>query len=364
VKSWLWTAVLIFAAAPSLHAQQYESESGFGLQGAVSAMAAGSTEFRKAPRSTSGSLADAGVRIMLYPTWKLSSHWMFYGALQAVSRPYYYSEFGTQGHGLRGNVVQGYLSYTQVWKDGSLQAKVGEISSAFGSFGLRYDDRDNPMVDVPVQYGYYGALATLTGLAGAEIDATWKRLDARAQFTNSSPANPRSLFASEQYGNWAGGGGVTIRQGLRVGVSGYRGPYADRSYPFYRVGDGRPRSLPGSGVGADAEWGMGHWDVRGEIQRFVMQYGPRPAFHEHTGYVEAQRTLGPRWYVAARFSYLSADHTGHAQVMETAAGYRPGARQLIKISYETTHSETVSAPNRTLAIQFVTAIHPLSFVKR
>jgi len=357
-------SALVCAAVLPLQGQQYESESGFGLRGTVSAMAAGSTQFQKAPRSTSDPLVDGGVRLMLYPTWKLSSHWMFYGAFQAVSRPYYYSEFQKQGHGLDGNLVQGYLSYTQVWKDSSLQVKVGQMSSTFGSFALRYDDRDNPLVDVPVQYGYYGAVATLAGMPGAEMDATWKKLDARAQFTNSSPTNPRSIFASEQYGNWAGGGGITIRQGLRVGVSGFRGPYADRTYPFYKPTDGPPRSLPGSGAGADAEWGAGHWNVRGEIQRFVMEYGPRPTFHEHTGYVEAQRALGPRWYVATRFSYLSADHVGHAQVIETAAGYRPGAGQLVKLSYETTHSDTVSAPNRTLAIQFVTTIHPLAFAGR
>ncbi|HVV47309.1 MAG TPA: hypothetical protein VHC72_18995 [Bryobacteraceae bacterium] len=355
---------LVCAATAALQAQQYESESGFGLRGTFSAMAAGSTQFQKAPRTTSDSLVDGGVRLMLYPTWKLSSHWMFYGAFQGVSRPYYYSTFETQGHGLHGNLVQGYLSYTQVWKDSSVQVKVGQLSSAFGSFALRYDDRDNPLVDVPLQYGYYGSLATLAGLAGAEIDTTWKKLDGRVQFTNSSPSNPRSVFASEQYGNWAGGGGITIRQGLRVGVSGYRGPYADRKYPFYRPSDGLPRSLPGSGVGADAEWGTGHWNVRGEIQRFVMQYGPRPAFHEHTGYVEAERTLGPRWYVATRFSYLSADHIGHAQQIETAVAYRSGVNQSIKISYETAHSETVSGPNRTLAVQFVTAIHPLAFAGR
>lgn len=352
------------AAVLSLYAQQYESESGFGLRGTLSAMGAGSTEFQQAPRTASDSLADGGVRLMLYPTWKLSSHWMFYGAYQVVSHPYYYSQFEMQGHGLRGSVVQGFLSYSQVWKDASLQVKAGELSSAFGSFGLRYDDLDNALIDVPVQYGYYGALATLTGLAGAEFDTTWKKLDGRVQFTNSSPANPRSIFASEQYGNWAGGGGVTIRQGLRVGVSGYRGPYVDRTYPFYRVADGRPRDLPGSGVGADAEWGVGHWNVRGEIQRFVMTYGTAPTFHEHTGYTEVERTLGPRWYVATRLSYLSADHVGHAQVVEAAAGYRPGAGQLIKVSYETTHSEKRNEPDRTLAIQFVTAIHPLAFTRR
>jgi hypothetical protein len=114
-------------------------------------------------------------------------------------------------------------------------------------------------------------------------------------------------------------------------------------------------------MGVDAEWGYGHWNVRGEWQRFVMTYGPLPAFHERTGYVEAQRTLGPRWYVAARFGYLTADYSRTVQEIETVAAYRPGTGQIIKLSYETAHRERDNYPDRTLAIQFVTALHPLAF---
>lgn len=213
-------AGLVFGALPA-RAQQTEAESGFALTGTFSALTAASTEFEAAPRS--GSIEDAGFRLMLYPTWKLSRHWTLYGAWQLASRPYYYSEFDTQGRGAQGNLAQGYLNYSQVWDDASVQVRAGELSSAFGSFPLHYDDRDNPLVDIPMQYAYYGAVATLSALAGAEVDVTWKRLDARAQFVNSSPANPRSIFASEQYGSWAGGAGVTIVQGLRVGASGIAG---------------------------------------------------------------------------------------------------------------------------------------------
>ncbi len=351
-------AVLLFGALPA-RSQQAESETGFGLTGTFSAMTAASTEFEEAPRS--GSLEDAGFRLMLYPTWKLSRHWTFYGAWQLVSRPYYYSEFETQGHGIQGNIAQGYLNYSQVWDDASVQVRAGELSSAFGAFPLHYDDRDNWMVDVPMQYGYYGAVATLSALAGAEVDATWKKLDARIQFVNSSPVNPRSIFATEQYGNWAGGAGVTLMQGLRVGASGYRGPYLDRQSPYYDPVDGRPRNLPATAVGVDAEWGHGHWNVRGELQKFLLTYGPLPAFHERTGYVEAERSLSPRWYVAARFGSLRADYLGDVEEIEAVAGYRPGAGQIIKLSYETAHSDYVNYPNRTLALQFVTAIHPLAF---
>jgi hypothetical protein len=351
-------AVLIFGVA-SARAQQTEAEAGFGLQGTFSALTAASTEFETAPRS--GPVEDAGFRLMLYPTWKLSRHWAFYGAWQLVSRPYFYSAFETQGHGVQGSLTQGYLSYSQVWGDASVQVRAGELASAFGSFPLHYDDRDNPMVDVPMQYGYYGAVATLSALAGAEVDATWKKLDARAQFVNSSPANPRSVFASEQYGSWAGGVGITIMQGLRVGVSGYRGPYLDRHSAFYVPSEGRPRSMPASAAGLDAEWGRGHWNLRGEWQKFVMTYGPNPTFHEHTGYAEVQRALSPRWYVAARLGYLTADFVGRQQEIESVVGYRPGAGQIIKLSYETSRSQFTNNPDRTLALQFVTSIHPLAF---
>jgi hypothetical protein len=46
------------------------------------------------------------------------------------------------------------------------------------------------------------------------IDANRGKFDGRAQFANSSPAHPRCIFDHDQYGNWAGGGGYTIRQGL------------------------------------------------------------------------------------------------------------------------------------------------------
>ena len=352
-------ALLVLSLAPLARAQQTEAETGFDLQGTFSAMTAASTLYQRAPRD--GSVVDGGFRLMLYPTWKLSRHWTFYGAFQTISRPYFESDFITQGHGVREFVNQGYLSYSAVGKNSSLQVKVGQLSSAFGEFPLEYDDRSNPLVDVPMQYGYYGSLATLNGLAGAEVDATWKKLDARAQFVNSSPANPRSIFQNEQYGSWAAGFGYTIRQGLRVGFSGYTGPYLDREFPFYFAAEGRPRTMPASAGGIDAQWGHGHWSVRGELQKFDMTYGAFPTFHEHTGYVEAQRTLTPRWYIATRVGYLMADYEGRTKAIEAGAAYRPGAGQLIKVTYETAEGDSIRSPERTLAIQFTTAIHPLAF---
>jgi len=238
--------------------------------------------------------------------------------------------------------------------------RAGELSTAFGSFLLRYDDADNPLIDMPMAYGYYSTVTT-GGLAGAQVDATRGKLDARAQFVNSSPANRRSIFDREQYGNWAGGGGYTIRQGFRVGASAYRGPYLDRSYPFYFPGEARPRDLAGSGVGLDVQWGRGPWNMYGEWQRFQMNYRAIPTFTTHNGYAEARRVLHPRWYVAARAGYLRASaYKGH-DTYELAVGFRPNRYQLVKVGYEAQRGPSIRGTlANTVAVQYVTSFRALS----
>jgi hypothetical protein len=224
------------------------------------------------------------------------------------------------------------------------------LSSAFGSFLLRYDDAVNPLIDKPLSYGYYSGV-TLLGLAGAQVDATYDKMDFRAQFVNSSPLNPRSVFNRDQYGNWAGGAGYTIRQGFRVGASMFRGPYLDRQYQYFFPGESPPNTLPGTGAGVDVSWGHGPWNAYGEWQRFQMDYHVIPTFSEQFAYGELRRVLAPRWYLAARLTQMSASVGPSRRVYEAAVGFRPNAFELVKLEYET---------NNTVAIQFVTTLRPIS----
>jgi hypothetical protein len=211
---------------------------------------------------------------------------------------------------------------------------------------------------MPPQYGYYYAPVSTSGLPGAQIDATRGKWDARLQFANSSPANPRSLFAHDQYGNWAGGAGYTIRQGFRVGVDAYRGPYLDRQYAYFLPGEKNPSTLPATGLGLDAGWAHGHTSVQVEEDRFVMPYTVIPTLRESAGYVELRQVLTPRWYLAFRPGYTAANEGGDVRCWEMAAGFRPNRFQLIKIDYEIEHY-TVGAPanQSTLAVQWVTTLH-------
>jgi hypothetical protein len=333
-----------------------EASSGLDLRETLSAQFAASSEFSEAPRS--GAPAIIGFRSDTYPTWKFSDHWTLTGAWQLNSRPYFNQDFSNAGDGVNGNILQASLNYSRVSDKGSLMIRAGQLSTAFGSFLLRYDDAENPVVDLPMEYGYYYSPVSNLSIAGVELDGTRAKWDGRVQFANSSPANPRSLFEHDQYGNWAGGGGYTIRQGLRVGVSGYRGPYLDRKYHYFMPGEVSPSKLPAYALGLDASWMRGHWSVLGEVQKFVMPYTLIPVFREQAGYAELKRVLSPRWYIAGRVGYTSNKASGNVQSYEGAAAFRPNRFQLIKIDYELEHYNADRASNdNTLAIQYVTSLH-------
>jgi hypothetical protein len=339
---------------PTLAAQ--EANSGFDLRASLSGQFAASGLSTQDPRD--GSPETAGFRSVLYPTWKIDSSWAVTAALQFYTRPYFFEDLSSAGYGAKGEILQASLNYSHVSGNGSILVRAGELSTSFGSFLLRYDDADNPVVDLPIEYGYYYSPVSTLPVAGAQVDATRGKWDARAQFANSSPTNPRSLFAHDQYGNWAGGAGYTIRQGLRVGISAFRGPYLDRQYKFFHLGEANPNTLPAHAVGVDAALTRRHSSLLGEAQSFVLPYTVTPTVHDWAGYFELKQVLSPRWYVAARNGYLKQSTYLTEQSLEAAAGFRPNRFQIVKVDYEFRHlSSGEYRTANTLAIQVVTSFH-------
>ena len=332
-----------------------EASTGVDLRATFTAQSVVSNELTESPRS--GSPVVAGSRSILYPTIKFSDNWFITGAVQFTTRPYFYQSFSSTGYGAKGNVLSAALNYSRVSDRGSLLIRAGQLQSAFGSFLLRYDDGDNSLIDIPPGYGYYYAPVSFLGVAGAQVDASRGKFDGRVQFANSSPANPRSIFAHDQYGNWAGGGGYTIRQGVRIGVSGYRGPYLDRHYAYYYPGEANPSKLPAHGLGIDGNVTHGHTTVYLELQKFVMPYTLFPNFRDSVAYGEVRQVISPHWFVATRYGYSSNSVTGKTHSVEALAAYRPDRYQLLKFSYEEQHyiPGTDSTDHR-LGIQFVTSI--------
>lgn len=345
---------LCLIGAPWLLPQ--EANSGADLRATLTAQGVGSNELTEAPRS--GAPFIAGAHAVVYPTIKFNEHWFVTGAVQFATRPFYYADLSTAGYGAKGSVLQATLNYSRISQKGSVLLRAGEMPTAFGAFMLRYDDADNPLVDLPAEYGYYYAPISILAVAGAQLDATRGKWDGRIQLANSSPANPRSPFAHDQYGNWAGGAGYTIRQGLRVGVSGYRGPYLDRQYAFFFPGEASPSKLPAHAIGLDANWAHGHTTAYAEVQRFIMPYTVIPTFRETAGYAEIRQVLTARWFVAGRYGLVSNNATARTHSLESSVGFRPDRFQLLKIGYEFEHySSGDEHDSNTLGIQLITTLH-------
>jgi hypothetical protein len=294
----------------------------------------------------------------------LNSNWAISAAVQVHSYPYFADENELAGHSVRGTLNQLNISYAHFWANRSLVVRVGEMTSVFGNFLTRYDAADNPVVGLPAAYGYYYKPVAIAGLAGAEADVTLGKVDLRAQFSNSSPVNPRSVFEHDQYANWAGGAGYTIRQGFRVGGSAFHGPYLDRQFEFFFPGEANPGSLPATGYGVDVQWGQGPWNVWGEWQRFRMDYKLIPVFTEHTGYGELRRVLTPRWYAAARAEYVRANELAGYQSYELVAGFRPNRHQILKFGYHIMQGPAYRGTVDNVAvIQLVSSFRVLSLAR-
>ena len=324
-----------------------------------------------------------GFRAMFYPTLKLGSHWFVYGALQVRLAPYFYYDAFDGDHEFYNNVIQAYLGYSFRAGQTSVVLKAGRLASAFGSFPLHYDDTDNPLLDQPLPYitelslaanqlpcgvkdltsqsyggvwfqcgGAYGwqdglTPVTLYGLPGVEADISGYGFDGRLQATSGSPASPQAIGYANQYAQWAVGGGYTIFQGFRVGVSGFRGPYLDPTLATLLPAGTTVSDFPASAVGADVQWARGHWSVSGEWQKFwydLPNFVRSPSVT--TGYGEVKRVLTPRFYLAGRVGWLEngrvLDNQGVAADQfapkigsyEFAGGYWLNRHQLLKVGYE------------------------------
>jgi hypothetical protein len=409
---WCKVATLILAGAQAVAAE--ESSIGVAAPVTVTGGAVLTGRLRATAPEYENPTGDfaAAFRTMLYPTIKLGSRWFAYGAIQVHSEPFayyylYYPEFEVEAE-----VLQAYVGYRRTGEKGALVVKAGRLTSAFGSFPLRYDDAANPLLDMPLPYGSYVPIrpdqlpcrvsdftgarnhptyaafycsdpprehwgmtpVTVYGLPGAEIDVSHGRVDARFQFTTSSPANPRGFLSNDRQPQWTAGGGFTIRQGLRVGASAYRGPFLDALVAGSLPRGTTVRDFPATGIGVDVQWARGRWSTGGEWQRFSFPYpGFRVSPVVSYGYGEAKATLLPRLYVAGRAGYRSHNRIADARkysdggflptvhTYDAALGYWVNPRQLVKVGYQWVHTAGGS-PHRdnVLGVQFVTSVHSLS----
>jgi hypothetical protein len=403
----LW---MVFCAALAMPALAQDSGSpsgnyGFSLPVTVSgsAMDTGRIHFE----DPGDSPITGGLRIMLYPTIRLGPHWFFYAAEEFRFAPYFYYDTYEPDHEWYITTQQAFVGYQIRGEKTSVVFKAGNLASAFGAFPLHYDDADNALLDQPLSYVQYLGLrndqlpcgvadllgqnpftvqnhcggppgadegmtpVSLYGMPGIQAEVSSHRLDGRIQVTSGSPSSPLSLSHAPQYAQWVAGGGYTIRQGLRVGISGFRGPFITPDVSGWLPVGTSARTFPASGLGLEAQWALGHWSASGEWQRFQYDY---PGFPQAPSvvftYGEAKRMLTPRLYLAGRIGWLkpggATDSSGASTNQfspsiasyELAGGWWLNRHQLLKASYEWLNVQNFpGAQNNIVGVQFVTTLH-------
>ena len=354
--------------------------------------------------------ATYGFRVTASPTLRFGRHWFVYASLQERLTPYFYYDAYYPDHDFDFDLLQAFLGYSLRSGKTALVFKAGELSTAFGAFPLRYDDMQNPLNDQPLayntqlpltarqlpcgtrdvlhqSYGYVwnfcggpsgwvdGSVpATQYALPGVQIELSSGRFDARAQLADGSPANPLGWVSPRSYAQWAAGGGYTIRQGFRAGMSGFRGPYLSPGLRGALPSGSSPRSFPAGGLGFDGQWARGRFSLNAEWQRF---WFAEPGFQVSpsltAGYGELKAVLTPRVYLACRAGWLSpgeiVDHAGiradhfapGLRNLETGAGIWLNRRQLVKISYSWLHMQGDAGHDYdVLGLQLVTSFTPLN----
>ena len=353
---------------------------------------------------------EPGFRALLRPGITLGRHWLAYSAIQVDEAPYSWYQAYTPGHRLQARLMQGFAGYKQEWDGKSITVKAGRLPSAFGSFPLRYEDTQNPLIDVPLLYNSYAQVrsdqlpcgvgdfafpkqipyfaglncgpraapnyglfpVTLYGIPGAQADVSYGQWDGRFQLTNSSPANPQGITRTLE-AQWTAGAGRTIRQGFRVGVSAYRGGFLDQSVQAFLPGGATTGNFPATGVGIDAQWAQGRWSAQGEWGRFQFDYPNfrvSPAMAD--GYAEVKAIVTPRLYAAARGAYRRYNRIADRSATtsqpflqnrwsyEMAVGYRLNRWQLFKVGYERLNFDGLFRSIDFVGVQFVTSFTPLS----
>lgn len=393
--------VLLAAAAFLSGTARAQEAATSGVSMPVTISGAGLYTDRFQSEDPSASPFSEGFRAMFYPTIQLGDNWFGYAAVQFRITPYFYYDTFDSGHERYTEVIQAYGGYKGPHNEVTYVVKAGRLASAFGAFPLRYDDTDNPLLDQPLSYiippglvtyqlpgnvaglwtSTYGVNeesdllpVTLYGLLGIEADVSAHKVDARLQISSGSPANPYAWGRPGEYAQWTAGGGYTIQQGFRVGVSGFRGPYLSSSVQSLLPTGTTVRSFPASGIGTDVQWARGRFSANGEWQHFqfdLPQFSKSPTVS--SGYAELKAIVTPRFYLAGRAGSWRtgkiADDMGGAynelapaiNSYEAAAGFWVNRHQLLKVGYEWLTVQYSSGTRaNVLGVQFVTTFHGLN----
>ena len=238
--------LVVFVALAAL-AMGQSSDSGISFRGTFSGSVAATDRLQI--QTPDASRITAGYRALLNPSIKLGQHWFGYASVQVLGKPYFFYDTYRSPRAYSTEVLQAFGGYQFRADRATVVIKAGQLTSAFGSFPLHYDDLENPVMSQPLSYLQrltmrldqlpcgtadlvsqpYGAVklkcggtvggargmgvATLYALPGVEADVSFGRWDARVQMpaVRHQTRMGFAILALIVYSGWPGAATRFIR---------------------------------------------------------------------------------------------------------------------------------------------------------
>jgi hypothetical protein len=270
-------------------------------------------------------------------------------SLDVIIRPYVRRLPGGDWDGL---LYQAEIRYQPIER---FRVEAGILSSPIGMGTLELRQDMNPAV-ASVFY-YFGPLPPFDRQAdrvqvlsggypiGVMLSSSGGWWDVRGGVTDGTPARYRKVFAANNPSPAAqiiGGGGVTLRPGLRFGVGLAHGAYRDADDTDY-YNTSNPTALPDANAtvfNVEGEYAVRYTRLTGEWVRDRFDSTTGPAITRGF-YVQGVQTLTPRIFAAGRITQVSSPVLRGDQrvrstrgAFELSAGYRLTADWTVKGGYE------------------------------
>jgi hypothetical protein len=218
----------------------------------------------------------------------------------------------------------------------ALVIDAGRMIHPIGAFGQRLLSTRNPLIGIPDAYLPVYPLGVMArGEKG--------KVDYRAGVVSLPPTHRDYVPEPDPAVHPVVGVGVTPITGLRIGFSATSGPYLNEDFAAYDW-----RSQDQRVIATDLQYGVGHFDFRGEFAITDFEVPTKPRIDGPAGYAEVRATLTPRVFVAARgelnrYPFIRAapgtqgtnwiTRRTELRAIEAGLGFRFDASTLLKLSF-------------------------------
>jgi hypothetical protein len=287
----------------------------------------------------------------------------------AIVRPYAHRLSGGEWEAEMYQLQLRYQSRTRI----PVRIDAGIITSPLGLASLEMRQDLSPAIKSPFYYNrslprfeaqdYDVQLISGGYPLGATVSVSGTKWDARAGFTDSSPAKPRNAFGTDRPNvmrQLVAGGGISPITGLRLGAGLAHGAYrsSDTSVIEGTI------EVPGADVtvvNLEGEYAFGHTRLSGEWVRSEFESTPSPAVARGY-YFQAVHTFSPRLFGTLRLvgastpAFVSGVRVRRSMTTaELSAGYRLTHDLAVRAGYYSPRRYGATSRSHTAVVSLVWA---------